>query len=162
MASEPAAWAFLGAGPWHIYLLVLPDICRAGERFCSLKQGICNPYDSQAVLSPNWLAGWGVVPSCLDAWILLLLSGELYGKPACLCLGAIIFFGKRRTSSFFGPEVTLEILSSSAVGRCPRGYWCWGLVVFAEVKVPVRPGRKCGLCTCTALCVAPGEGASLW
>lgn len=125
---------------------------------------------------PHWLAQrmryeWGVVASCLDSCILLLLSGELYGKPACLCLGATMFFGKRRTSSFFGPEVTLEILSSAVV-ICPCGYWYWGLVVFAEVKVPVRPGRKCGLCTCAALCVVPGRvslsvvsflfSASLW
>lgn len=43
-----------------------------------------------------------------------------------------------------------------------HGYWCWGLVVFAEVKVPVRSGRKCGLRMYAALCVAAREGASLW
>lgn len=64
------------------HLSVLPDTCRAGERFCSLKQGVCNPDDSQAVLSPSlacsedegWVGGW--LPR---AWtqIHLLVSGEL-------------------------------------------------------------------------------------
>jgi hypothetical protein len=56
----------------------------------------------------------------------LVESGESYGKSPCVCLGAIILFGKRRISSFFGPEVTLEILSNSAVARCAHGYWSWG------------------------------------
>lgn len=91
--------------------------------------------------------------SCACTPILLVEPGESYGKSACLCLGAIILFGKRRISSFFGPGNPQQL---SCGQMCP---WVLvlGLVVFAEVKVPVRTERKCGLCTCAAVCVAPRE-----
>lgn len=81
---------------------------------------------SKQFLYLRWLAGSGMVPCAWTQTPFLAGSGESYGESACLCLGAVIAFGKRRTSSFFGPEVTLEILSSSAVARCAHGYWYWG------------------------------------
>lgn len=91
--------------------------------------------------------------SCACTPILLVEPGESYGKSACLCLGGhhtlwqeknlFLFWSWKSSAAQLWPDVPMVLVL--------------GLVVFAEVKVPVRTGRKCGLCTCAAVCVAPRE-----
>lgn len=107
---------------------------------------------------------WGVVALCLDADTFACRIRSVIWK-------VNLFVSQGHTSFWQEKDLFLFLVlkshwkSSAAqlwVDVPAHGYWCWGLVVFAEVKVPVRSGRKCGLRMYAALCVAAREGASLW